>query len=202
MVKFWTVQNKYTLDKIVQDGVYYPDFIYKGELVNKDVKLSYEIIKRIYQKRNKIDNIKGLVFGLTNYLGQNINDYEYYKHMIRDSKANGISYCHDDYYVLELEVDENIIDMCSCHFYNFADLIYYFDIEYKFTTHEDRMLTLKNLFIDDSCMYLIQSHIHYIDRVMIKGIYKSYDYVSNIDSYEYGKCEKLEYYKNKLIINN
>lgn len=202
MIKFWTVQNKYTLDKLVQDGVYYPDFKFKSKMVCEEVNLSYDIMRRIYQDKNEVDNVNGLVFGLTNYLKKEIVDYEQYKYMIRDSGSAGISCSDDDYYVLELEIDENKFDICSCHFYNFSDLIYYFDIEYEYTTDNERMLVMRNLFSDDSCLYLIQSHIHYIDKSMIKGIYKSYsyDFINKVD--KYGKCEKLEYYKNKLIINN
>lgn len=202
MIKFWTLQNKYTLEKIIQDGIYYPDFNYKGELVSEDVNLSYDIIRRIYESKNNLKDVKGLVFGLTNYLNRNIDNYEYYKYIIEDSKTSGISYCHDDYYILELEIDENLFDMCSCHFYNFTDLIYYFDIDYKHVSNEERMLALKNLFSDDSYMHLIQSHIHYIDKSMIKGIYKSYDYVIKIDSYQYGECRDLDYYRYKLIETN
>lgn len=84
--------------------------------------------------------------------------------------------------------------MCSCHFYNFADLIFYFDIEY--TTEEDRNSVLNNLFIDDSCLHLIQSHVHYIDKSMIKGIYQSYEYSCGDDYYG---SKNLEYYRNKLL---
>ena len=199
MIKFWTVQNKYTLDKIIQDGVYYPDFKYKGKLACEEANLSYDIMRRTYQDKNGLDNVKGLVFGLTNYLEKEINDYEQYKYVIKDSGAGGISYCDDDYYVLELEIDENKFDMCSCHFYSFSDLIYYFDIEYKYTTVNQRMSVMRNLFSDDSCMHLIQSHIHYIDKSMIKGIYKSYEYNYKNKEDMYGKCEDLEYYKNMII---
>lgn len=165
----------------------------------EEVNLSYDIMRRTYQDKNEADNVNGLVFGLTNYLKKEIANYEQYKYMIRDSGAVGISCSDDDYYVLELEIDENKFDMCSCHFYNFSDLIYYFDIEFKYTTDNERMSVMRNLFSDYSCMHLIQSHVHYIDKSMIKGIYKSYDYDFINKADKYGKCEDLEYYKNILI---
>lgn len=193
-MKFWTVQNKYTLDKIIEDGIYHPDINFKSSFVTK-ADNAYNIIKRSYELMNNNIRVTGLIFGLTEYMDNPITSYDEYKHVIADSGTSGISTSKDDFYVLELEVPDNI-NLASCQFYNFADLLYYFDIEPQYSSHEDRQIAINCLFSKDSCLNLVQSHIHYIDKSMIKNIYKSYEYyLGDI----YGKCEDLEYYKKELL---
>lgn len=193
-MKFWTVQNKYTLDKIIEDGIYHPDINFKSEFVVK-ADNAYNIIKRSYELMNNNIRVTGLVFGLTQYMGNPITSYDEYKHVIADSGAPGISISENDFYVLELEVPDNI-NLASCQFYNFADLLYYLDLETEYYDYNEKQKAINDLFSKDSFLDLVQSHIHYIDKSMIKNIYKSYNYhLGDI----YGECKDLEYYKDKIL---
>lgn len=200
-MKFWTFQNKYTLDMILENGIYYPDFI-KSYDYNNIIPLSYNFIKRVYEDNNNI-LVKGLVFGITEYNSTPILSYDDYKKVITESNTTGISSSDDNTYVLELEIDENEYNMTSCQFFNFVNLIFTLDREPRYTNPDKLKSAYINLFnCDNNFLDLVQSHIHYIDKSMIKGIYRSFSY-NNYFEYEYlyGACLSLEYYRRKLIDN-
>lgn len=212
MKKLWTVQSEYTLNKLVEDSVYYPDFN-TGLDFAKRRKNSYSYILNEFNNRNN-SNYNGLVFCISEYENKTINDYDEYKSMIYMSGAGGISNFKDNYYVLELEVDDTI-DTCDCEFYNFCDLIAYLDDTEDYEiTNQDIENVKHNLFNNNSCINLVQSHLGYINKSMVKQIYPSYHgrlkfvmmlepvfimygppYLKEV----YGNCSKLEYYR-KIII--
>lgn len=200
-MRFWTFQNKHTLDTILKEGVYYPDFIKNYDYSNM-APLAYNFIKRVYEDNNKI-LVKGLVFGITEYNSTPILSYDDYKKIVIESNSTGISSNDDNTYILELEIDENEYNLTSCQFFNFVNLIFTLDKEPQYTDLDKLKSVYINLFnCDNNFLDLVQSHIHYIDKSMIKGIYRSFSYNSYFEyEYSYGACPSLEYYREKLIDN-
>ncbi len=198
-MKFWTFQNKYTLDAILEEGIYYPDFI---KVYSNRTPLAYNFIKRAYEDKNNLP-VKGLVFGITEFNSKPILSYEDYKKVIIESGTTGISSNDDDTYVLELEVDEDKYNLMSCQFFNFVNLIFALDKEPYYTDINKLQYVYRNIFnCEHSFLDLLQSHIHFIDKSMIKGIYRSFSYNQYFEyEYSYGACPRLDYYREKLINN-
>lgn len=215
MKKLWTVQSEYTLNKIIDDGIYYPNFNTSLKFAQRR-KNSYRYILNEFNQRNKTE-YNGLIFCISEFENKTIKNYEEYKIMVYMSGAGGISNSKDDYYLLELEVDDSI-DLCSCQFYIFCDLIAYLDDTEDYNITEQDIENVKsNLFIEDSCTNLVQSHLGYIDKNMIRNVYRSYHgrlkmhmvYEPVFGLYgppkldeQYGECSKIEYYKTHLINKN
>ena len=198
-MKFWTFQNKYTLDMIIENGIYYPDFLTSNKRGNK-TPLAYDFIKKAYEKNNDT-MIKGVVFGLTSYNSLPILTYNDYKNVIIESSMLGLSSDDDNTYILELEIDETEVDLTSCQFLNFMNLVYNLDMDSKFSDYKYSQLLYRDIFnCDNKFLDLMQSHIHYIDKSMIKGIYRSFSYNKYFNyEYYYGTCIDLEYYRKKLL---
>jgi hypothetical protein len=208
MIKFWTYQNILTLEELVRQGIYYPDF--NKTCINKHQRFAYNHILVVYKALHPdINNINGLVFGITEYDFKpilNLNDYE---NTISNFGASGTYCAKDEYYLLELELDMDEDKIMPIDFYKFSDLIYYTGIEIGTKQLDginfDSEIVKGDLFKPNginNTYELKQSHLPYIHKSMIKNIYPSIGYTlsSNIVyKKEYSKCSKLEYYKDKLL---
>lgn len=215
MKKLWTVQSEYTLNKLIEDGVYYPNFN-TGLNFAKRRKNSYRYILNEFNKKNN-SRYNGLIFCISEFQNKTIKNYDDYKSVVYMSGAGGISNSKDDYYVLELEIDDTI-DVCGCQFYNFCDLIAYLDDTEDYVITEQDIENVKyNLFSNESCINLTQSHLGYIDKSMVRQVYKSYHGILKFHMIiepvftlygppqlqeQYGKCSKIEYYRTHLINRN
>lgn len=151
----------------------------------------------------EINNLKceGLIFGLSHYNNKEISNFDEYKHVINDSGVAGCSTTNPDYYLLELDIPEEI-NPNSCQFYNFSDIIAFLDRDEECTSKE-LIGFINNLYSDESCVNLVQSHIHYIDTCMIKGIHNVYGAEFDRETYKFVKKEvepnNIQHYRNLLI---
>jgi len=218
MIKFWTFQSKHTMEELCKTGRYYPDFDKTCQYESR--RSSYDYILDIYNVNSYTDfnnnifrgkRFKGLVFGITEYDGNPINNYIEYSNDILNFEIPGVSSCCDDIYVLELELPDDT-PLLSVDFYKFADLIYYYnnkDIKRINTIDLDLDLIKECLFDfelneKNDKHKLLQSHIAYIDKRYIKNIYPGVDF--KVRGHKRIKttaiCNKLEYYKKRLLLTN
>lgn len=202
-MKLWSFQSKFVMDKLVEDGIYYPDFKNGSEFAKK-TQHAYNLLKNDYIEANNVE-CKGVVFGVSHYENKPIETFEDYKFAIENSGVGGCSTTDPDNYLLELEVPDNI-DPKSLQFYNFSDLIAFLDRDEECTSKE-LISTIEALYSSDSCVNLVQSHVHYIDKSMIKGIHNVYggDYLYDYESEDFKfvrrevKPNNIEYYINEIM---
>lgn len=198
-MKIWTYQSKYTMDKIVKEGIYKPSFK-DGSSFAKETAKSYNILKCDYEEKNNL-RCEGLVFGLSRYDYKVIETFEDYKQTLKNSGVCGCSTVNPDYYLLELDVPI-YIETLNCQFYNFSDLISFLDRE-ELINRKDLISTLDNLYIDEACIDLVQSHVHYIDKSMIKGIYNvcgfDLDRDTNKVIFKEVKPANIDYYRKRIM---
>lgn len=105
-MRFWTIQSREVMDKLLEDGVYYPD-IDKSQN-NLPMKASYRELLANYNVLNKEDN-KGLIFGFYSIDGdgeiEDIEEIYEYLNLRPELKSLFENLNRGNYCILELEIE-------------------------------------------------------------------------------------------------
>ena len=182
-LKFWTVQRKSVVEKVLNEGVFIPDFM-QSPLVkeNPDLYVLYNFILKCFNKNNGTD-ATGLVFTFMKminhdiYFFKDILDFETGIVLNKDKIfALWNNFNKEDYVILELEIT-NPYNPILIEINNFQYLMPPFmEFMPPYKPGDDRIImswlvngTIGQGYWPDS---LAQAHLPYIRKEDIKGIYE------------------------------
>ena len=210
-MKFWTFQGLGVLLELHKNGIYKPDFTteyYKNNCYRKN---SYNYILNLYNNKFNQTN-KGLIFGLSECMGNKILTLDDYKNTLKFINGWGFSSAAKETYLLELDipVDEEIL--MPIDFYRFCSLIDLMDINpedqdniaydnisliehNKIHLFESNISNIKGY---ENIYQLKQVHFPYTKKEYITNIYKGIEYHER-ESFIESDCEYLKYFKQILL---
>lgn len=216
-MKFWTFQGLGTMLQLRTDGIYIPDFdteYYKKNCYRLN---SYNCILNLYNKKLNQNN-KGLIFGISECMGNSINTYEDYKNTLKTIGGYGFSSSVGEIYLLELDIPVEEEYIMPIDFYRFGALIDLMDINtrYKFDIFQDPADGEKLSLIDYHKKHLFESnliniekykgvyelkqvHFPYIKKEYITNIYNGIEYNDSMDYFIESSCHYLNYFKQVLL---